>query len=329
MKFEFPDPKTTEPHKRRVQRVLEMIPGTLTWGTLIGMIVLSFFLPLWMAIFVIIFDIYWITKALYVTLFSTIAHYEVNEGKRINWWERAQNTLQPEAFIETLKERILSLRTARKELSFLAWSKRRIMSREIHRTKKTLRETKELLPNKEQIMDWREVIHVILLPTAGEPVEVIEPAIESLANANFPKEQMIVLLATEEREDPETRLPKVEALKARFGNSFKDFLVTTHIVAAGEMKCKASNAGFAARQLKVYLDERGIDYKRVVFSNFACDSCFSFICHIFLVFQLFFPQQLELQVQRQSCRAASLTVLTIHLQETQTTQGILAFSSPL
>ncbi|MEK9174098.1 MAG: hypothetical protein AAB845_02425, partial [Patescibacteria group bacterium] len=267
MKFEFPDPKTIEPRKRRVQRFLEMIPGTLTWSTLIGMIVLSFFLPLWMAIFVIIFDIYWITRALYVTLFSTIAHYQVNEGKRIDWWERVQNTLQPEQFIETLSERIKSLRGAKKELPLLAWSKRRIMRREIGRTRKALRETKAILPLKQEIMDWREVIHVILLPTAGEPVEVIEPAIESLANANFPKEQMIILLATEEREDPETRLPKVEALKARFGNTFKDFLVTTHIVATGEMKCKASNAGFAARELKIYLDERGIDYKRVVFSN--------------------------------------------------------------
>ena len=74
MKFEFPDPKTKDPAKRRVQRALEIIPGSLTWGTLIGMIILSFFLPLWMAIFIIVFDIYWITKALYVTLFSTIAH---------------------------------------------------------------------------------------------------------------------------------------------------------------------------------------------------------------------------------------------------------------
>ncbi|MCW1888737.1 MAG: glycosyltransferase family 2 protein [Candidatus Moranbacteria bacterium] len=272
MKFEFPDPKTKDPAKHRVQRLLEIIPGTLTWGTLLGMIVLSFFLPFWMAIFVIIFDIYWITKALYVTLFSTIGHYEVNEGKKINWWERVQNTHQPEQFVEQLEERLLKLKQAKKEMSLWAWKERRIIRKEIARTKKVLVETKALIPIKSEIMDWREVLHVVLLPTAGEPVEVIEPAIESLAQSNFPKEQMIVLLATEEREDPETRIPKVEALKAKFGSTFKDFIVTTHIVAAGEMKCKASNAGFAARELKKYLDERGIDYKRVVFSNFDCDS---------------------------------------------------------
>lgn len=272
MTFTFPDPKTKEPAKRRVQRALEMVPGTLTWTTLLGMLLLSFVVPFWMAIFIIIFDIYWIYRAIYVTFFSTIAHAQVKEGKRIDWWERCQHTLEPEQYIEMLREKVRHLRESRKELPFFALGKLRIVQKEMARTKKILAETKELLPIKAEIMDWREVIHVVLLPTAGEPVEVIEPAIQSLAEANFPKEQMIVLLATEEREDPETRLPKVRELKEKFGSTFKDFLVTTHIVAAGEMKCKASNAGFAARELKKYLDERGIDYKRVIFSNFDCDS---------------------------------------------------------
>ena len=63
--------------------------------------------------------------------------------------------------------------------------------------KDILRETENLIPMRKEIMDWREVLHVVLLPTAGEPAEIIEPAIQSLAEANFPKEQMIVLLATE------------------------------------------------------------------------------------------------------------------------------------
>ncbi|OGI21397.1 MAG: hypothetical protein A2808_00105 [Candidatus Moranbacteria bacterium RIFCSPHIGHO2_01_FULL_55_24] len=270
--FSFPDPKTIDPKKRRVQRALEMIPGTLTWSTLLGMLAFSFFAPLWMAMFIIVFDIYWIYRAIYVSFFSTVAHIQVNEGKRINWWERAQNTAHPDLYVAELAERIRHLYESLYEMPLFRIKERGIIRKEIRRTQKILRETKKLLPLQGEIMDWREVIHVVLLPTAGEPVEVIEPAIESLVAANFPKEQMIVLLATEEREDPETRIPKVEALQAKFGDKFRDFLVTTHIVADGEMKCKASNAGFAARELVKYLDERGIDYKRVIFSNFDCDS---------------------------------------------------------
>lgn len=271
-KFVFPDPKTTDPKKRRVQRAIEMIPGLLTWTTLLGMLALSFFLPVWAAVLVIVFDIYWIHKAFYISLFSVAGNIDVEEGKRINWWERCQNVAHPEAYSELLKERIKSIYDGAKEIPFFHFRERRTVRKEIARLKKIRKETRELIPIQDQIMDWREVLHVVLLPTAGEPADVIEPALQSLADNNFPKEQMIILLATEEREDPETRLPKVEYLKKKFDGVFRDFLVTTHIVEGGEMKCKASNAKFAARELQKYLDERAIDYKRVIFSNFDCDS---------------------------------------------------------
>lgn len=270
--FVFPDPKTTEPKKRLVQRTIEMIPGTLTWTTLIGMLVLSYFLPIWAAVFIILFDVYWILRVAYISIFSLLAHREVEEGKRINWWERCQNIVKPDTYAEALRERVTRLRESRHLLPFWNLWQRRVVRKEIRRTKKILRETEALVPLAEQIVDWRDIIHVVLLPTAGEPAEVIEPAIQSLVDNNFPKEQMIVLLATEERENPETRLPKVEYLKKRFDGVFRDFLVTTHIVEAGEMKCKASNATFAAKELRRYLDLRGIDHTRVIFSNFDCDS---------------------------------------------------------
>lgn len=270
--FIFPNPKTIVPGERLAQRVLEMIPGLLTWGTLVGVIFLSLFLPLWAAVFIIVFDIYWIYRALYISLFSVEAQLHIARGKRIDWGERYRESQHPAHYVTMLEARLTALVAERQALSFLALKERRTLGRSIHSTQEILKETRKLVPIAGAIMDWREVIHVVLLPTAGEPVEVIEPALESLKNARFPKEQMIILLATEEREDPATRLPKVAALQAKYGSVFRDFLVTTHIVAAGEMKCKASNAGFAARELMKYLDDKGIEYPRVVFSNFDCDS---------------------------------------------------------
>ncbi|MGK2848683.1 MAG: hypothetical protein ACSLEX_01280 [Minisyncoccota bacterium] len=270
--FSFPDPKTTDPAQRRVQRAFEMVPGFLTWTTLISMVAFSFFLPIWAAMMIIVFDIYWIHKALYISFFSVIGQRAVVEGKRINWWERCQNSMHPEHYRNMLQERIVTIQESMREMPWFAFRQRRIMKQEIRRTRTIVRETEALIPIKEQIKDWRDIVHVVLLPTAGEPAEIIEPALRSLAENNFPKEQMIILLATEEREDPATRLPKVKYLKEKFSGIFRDFIVTTHIVADGEMKCKASNAGFAARELMKYLDEHSVDYTRVIFSNFDCDS---------------------------------------------------------
>jgi len=79
-------------------------------------------------------------------------------------------------------------------------------------------------------------------------------------------------LATEEREPEEQREKKVIYLENKFRGVFKDFLVTTHIVKANEMKAKGSNATFAAKVLMKYLNEKNIDFKKVIFSNFDCDS---------------------------------------------------------
>ena len=39
--FNFPDPKTKNPKGHAAQRMLEVIPGLLTWFTIIGMFVFS------------------------------------------------------------------------------------------------------------------------------------------------------------------------------------------------------------------------------------------------------------------------------------------------
>ena len=152
---------------------------------------------------------------------------------------------------------------------------RKIVKNEIKNQKKLYKEIKKLDKIKDKILDWREIVHVVLLPTANESAEIIEPAIQSVMDNSFPNEQIIILLATEEREDEKYRTEKVNYLKNKFKGVFRDFLVTTHKVEAGEMRCKASNATYAAKFLMKYLDARKVDYKNVVFSNFDCDS----VCH--------------------------------------------------
>ncbi|HDH07716.1 MAG TPA: glycosyltransferase family 2 protein [Candidatus Moranbacteria bacterium] len=149
------------------------------------------------------------------------------------------------------------------------------MKKEIGRLKEYYKEVKALEKIKDKILDWRKIVHVVLLPTAGESTGTIEPAIQAVADSNFPNEQIIILLATEEREPKRQRLEKANYLRNKFKGVFRDFLVTTHIVRDNEMKCKASNATFAARELMKYLNQHNIDYKRVLLSNFDCDS----VCH--------------------------------------------------
>ena len=270
--FTFPNPKTTKPRERFVQRTLEMIPGILTWLTIFGMFICSFFVPAWIAIFIIAFDVYWIYRTIFITFYSVVAYQKFREGKRTDWWERCQNIVNPQAYLIDLQKTIATTKEIIAETPFF---QRKKIRKQLHIVEEYADEVKKLVEIKDQIWDWRSITHVVLLPTANEPAEIIEPAIQAVADSNFPNQQIIILLATEEREPEDQRMEKVNYLKNKFAGVFKDFLVTTHEVAAGEMKCKASNATYAAKKLMVYLDERKIDYTKVVFSNFDCDS----VCH--------------------------------------------------
>ena len=54
----FPRQKTDDPKQKKIQRFGEIIPGALCWGVLALGILLSFFEPIWAAIFIIFYDLF-------------------------------------------------------------------------------------------------------------------------------------------------------------------------------------------------------------------------------------------------------------------------------
>lgn len=62
---------------RWVYRFFEMTPAIASWGTIGGVVVLSWLEPIAVAIFIIIFDLYWLIKTIYLLL-----HLRAN-GKRL------------------------------------------------------------------------------------------------------------------------------------------------------------------------------------------------------------------------------------------------------
>ncbi|OGI26009.1 MAG: hypothetical protein A3J76_05225 [Candidatus Moranbacteria bacterium RBG_13_45_13] len=272
--FSYPNPRTTDPHEHRLQRAFEVIPGILTWFTLIGMFVFSFLLPIWVAVFIIAFDIYWLFRTIYISAYSIAAYRKMKRHKRINWLEACQKISDPEKYYDEIKN---NLKDLRKDFGCCWWRifsrSRKMLKEKIRSVEDFLKELKAVRKNKGQMFDWKEVYHVILLPTANEGPEIIEPAIRAVEKSAYPNERFIILLATEERENPQDRNRKIEYLKEKFAGKFFDFLVTVHKVQPGEMKMKSSNATYAAKILKKYLEEKNIPLEYVILSNFDCDTC--------------------------------------------------------
>ena len=73
---------------RRIYRALEIMPGVLAWGTLVGLVLLSVFLPAWVAVFIILFDTYWFVKVLYLSFHLRSGYRRMKENLKIDWWTR-------------------------------------------------------------------------------------------------------------------------------------------------------------------------------------------------------------------------------------------------
>ena len=67
------------------KRLFEIIPGLLTWTTILGLFILAFIKPIWVAIFVITFDLYWVIRISYLTLLLVFAYRRLGKEKKIDW----------------------------------------------------------------------------------------------------------------------------------------------------------------------------------------------------------------------------------------------------
>jgi hypothetical protein len=93
------------------RRIIQIIPGGLVWITLIGSLGLSFFEPLWMVYFVIVFDVYWLFRVMYYLPFLISAWWRFRHGVRRDWQADAMKL----AGYERIRHLIL-LPTFREEL---------------------------------------------------------------------------------------------------------------------------------------------------------------------------------------------------------------------
>ena len=74
--------------ERALFRFFEMLPGFLSWGTLIAIVILSWLKPFWMALFIIAFVIYWFFRAIYFYFHLRSSYRKMRNNEKIDWLEK-------------------------------------------------------------------------------------------------------------------------------------------------------------------------------------------------------------------------------------------------
>ena len=158
--------------RNKSYRFFEILPGALIWLTLFLMFFVSWRVPVAVAIFIILYDLYWLLRAIYLFVLLQTTFKIMRANVKINWLKRCEE-----------------------------------------------------LKNKD--LNFEKVYHLVILPMYKESYEIVEETFVRLANVNYPKEKIIVVLATEEqggRGVEET----VSRIQEKFGDKFFRMLVTKH-----------------------------------------------------------------------------------------------------
>ncbi len=232
------------------------MPGLQFWLVFFGAVTLSRTRPVWAAIFIICFDLYWVLKALNVASHLIASYRKFKIFVTINWLEYVKKLEDPEQFIAYLHDR-LSTNLGRVEKQYLTEEICRLKTR---------------LASGSLLGTYTNFYHVILVPFVDESFEVLDSTLGAIANSNYPKDKMIVVLAREERAGEKSRAVGEEVQK-KYGSLFYKFFITAHPDGlAGEIKGKSANASFAIQTVRPQLNAMGIHDEQVLVSNFDSDT---------------------------------------------------------
>jgi len=74
----------------KLYRFLEIFPGFLSWATLIFLLVFSAIKPVWVAYFIIAFDVYWLLLVVYLGINLFAAYLTMKKNIKINWRDQCE-----------------------------------------------------------------------------------------------------------------------------------------------------------------------------------------------------------------------------------------------
>jgi len=79
------------PEERTIYRIFEIIPGALVWLTLIGMVLLSWILPVFAAFFIIAFCSFWLLRTTHFAIHLAAAYLKMKKNLKTDWLKKLDN----------------------------------------------------------------------------------------------------------------------------------------------------------------------------------------------------------------------------------------------
>lgn len=247
-------------------RFFEILPGLLSYGMLILLVVLSIISPLAAAVYLLLLIITLLVKAIGIAFHTITGYGRLTRAQTIDWHRRLEQLEDPVASYHEESH-------AHSQGFGFAIHKQNL---------------KRLAARPDAFPRPSSVYNAVIVATYNETYEILEPTIQSLATASYGNDHLIVVLAYEARGGEATK-KTVERLHKQFEHTFKAFHIVEHPAdLPDEVVGKGANVTYAGHFLKGWLDRQGIPYEQVIVTTLDSDnrphaSYFDYVTYEYIV----------------------------------------------
>lgn len=247
-------------------RFFEMVPGLLSYGMLILMVVLSLINPLYAAIYLLLIIITMLVKAAGIAVRTIGGHRSLTRAQRVDWHARLMDLENPKSTYERVRGERSSgfgYHDHQENLRILADAS-----------------TQDFYPS--------DIYHAVIIATYNESYETLKPTLQSIIDTTYDKNKLMVIIAYEERGGEQTAEP-VRRIQRDFKGKFHALETVMHPAGVpDEVAGKGANITFAGQYLKKYLVKKGIAYPNVIVTTLDSDnhpypSYFDYVAYEYIV----------------------------------------------
>ena len=246
MDIEIPLGKRTKKY-----RFFEILPGLLSYGAIILLIILSIVNPILASIYLLTIILVAFVKTIAISYRVVSGHRNMERASRVDWSRRLMDLESPKESYSRLRDvpsRALLYKQHLENLRFMS------AAEEGHFPK----------PG--------NIYNALIMPAYNESIEVIEPALKSVLETTYDKTRLIVVFAYEERGGAEID-KTAHILKEKYGKNFHSFHIVKHPKdLPNEVVGKGGNITYAGKWLQQYLQHEGIAFSDVIVTTMDCDN---------------------------------------------------------
>lgn len=240
------------PLKRRTRkyRFFEMVPGLISWGAIVLLIILSLLNPVLAGVYVLLIIATLLVKATGIAYHTLIGSRRIDQAQKIDWRARLMDLKNPEAALkrhQKAEPRELGARQHGENLRLIA-------------------NAAEAYPKPD------DIYNAVIVATYNEAYEVLQPTLQSVIDTSYDSRHIIMVIAYEERGGAAIE-GTVKQLRDEYAHYFKAFEIVKHPRdLPNEVVGKGGNITYAGQYLKGWLDRNKIAYHDVIVTTLDSDN---------------------------------------------------------